>query len=396
MRTLALVLLFATLTTAAVAAERPMAEEYLHSGKLKQGQKALKKALKESPDDDEIRFGLAVVQLVRGVERVGQTLHEYGVKESAANMPVLRIPVPKNDDPKEIAYKDFRRMLTQFQKDLAKTEATLTEITDDDVKLRLRLAEIHMDIDNDGEASDRFLDILRGIMRRQDFKFLEENPEFEVAFDRGDVDWLRAYTHLVMGMVDIFLSIESEDAFYLTADYYFAKPKRVFNEDEAARYRQLREAEGVLTHPQRLSSARKHFVQIAKLNHTSWKHIRAETDNDHEWLPHANQQSVLGLPVQDRMIDAWLAVMTEIERVLEGERTIPLLWYSRQNEQNPNQGLNLKILLEEPPERLNSKFFDEIPEKYITDDKHVDIFVLFRFFQIFNDSTAVGYAAWFN
>ena len=45
---------------------------------------------------------------------------------------------------------------------------------------------------------------------------------------------------------------------------------------------------------------------------------KAETDDDHEWLPNPKQKGALGLPVRDEMIDAWLAMMAELEVLLNG------------------------------------------------------------------------------
>ena len=392
---LAITLLAALIAAPVAAADRPLVEEYLHSGKLQAGQRAIKAELRKTPGDDQLRFSLAVIQLVRGVEGLGQSLHEYGLKTDVTNAPFLRMPVPENPDPSEISYQEFGRMLERFRRDLVRTEATLAEIPcDEEVKLTLRLAEIRLDFNGDGEADDRFLDILRRIMRGQDFEFLNQNPEFKVAFDRGDVLWLRSYCHLLTGMLDIYLSAQTEEMFHLTADQFFARPKKPFEGDREERYRQMRESQGRIAEPHRLSRARKSFVTITELNHESWKYIRAETDDDYEWLPNPKQTGVLGLPVEDQMIDSWLAVMTEIGHLLKGERTMPLIWYGANNQ--GKGGMNLKIMLDRPPERFDNEFFRELPEEYITDDPHIDIFVIFRFLQLFNNTTAVGYAAWFN
>jgi len=97
----------------------------------------------------------------------------------------------------------------------------------------------------------------------------------------------------------------------------------------------------------RLSRFRKHLVQVAALNRETWEHIRAETDDDHDWLPNPKQTGVLGLPVRGRMIDAWLALMAQLEALLEGKRTIPRAFLDRDG-----KGLNLKALLDDPPEKL--------------------------------------------
>jgi hypothetical protein len=109
----------------------------------------------------------------------------------------------------------------------------------------------------------------------------------------------------------------------------------------------------------------KQLLKVAELNRETWKHVRAETDDDHEWLPNPRQEGVLGLPVRNEMIDAWLAMMAELEALLDGKRTLPGVLNIGKN----GKGLNLKTLLDDPPEKftLDSEFFRGLPEKYFSD-----------------------------
>src|SRR5207245_10000883 len=87
-------------------------------------------------------------------------------------------------------------------------------------------ASIRLDLAGDGKPTDKFIDILQKIMQRQQFDFLKSNPEFLVGFDRGDVAWLRAYCHLLMGMLDFYLAFDTKRLFDLSADELFEKPKK--------------------------------------------------------------------------------------------------------------------------------------------------------------------------
>ena len=62
------------------ADEPPMVEQYLHSGSYAQGEQELMVVLSLDPEDDQIRFGLGVLQFIHGIERLGQSLYYYGVK----------------------------------------------------------------------------------------------------------------------------------------------------------------------------------------------------------------------------------------------------------------------------------------------------------------------------
>lgn len=396
MRNLVISLILLTSSGAFAAPEEwPLAEKYLHAGRLVKGQQELERALAASPQDDQLRFGLGVVQFVRGVERLAQSFHDYGLKSEHQSAPFLRLPVPQNPEPAVIRYEVFRRILDDFRRDLMDAEKVLANITDDRVALPLHLADIHLDLDGDGKATDRFMDVLAKIMRGQRFEFLEENPAFLVRFDRGDVAWLRAYCHLLSGMLDFYLAFDTQEDFGLWGDTAFAKPKAAFKGSEFERLQKSGEAHRVLRiiEPARLSRSRGHLIKVAQLNRETWRFIRAETDNDHEWLPHPRQQSVFKMAVREEMIDAWLAAVGELEGMLEGKKLMFNL-----GGPNQDRGINVKRLLEDPPTELDwEKVWREGPtEKYLEKGEFINIGTLFRVLSVFNDPMAVGYAAWFN
>jgi hypothetical protein len=146
--------------------------------------------------------------------------------------------------------------------------------------------------------------------------------------------------------------------------------------------------------PARLGQFRKHLVNLVELNRETWKHIRAETDDDHEWLPNPKQKGVLGLPVREEMIDAWLDVMGELEALLEGKKVFLAGGLIEKN----GKGLNLKTLLDDPPAKfeLNRPYNEWLADKYWMKDKEVDLDKLFRLLAVFGDTTAFAYAVWFN
>ena len=80
------------------------------------------------------------------------------------------------------------------------------------------------------------------------------------------------------------------------------------------------------------------MLQVCTLNRETWKYIRAETDDDDEWLPNAKQKGVLGLPVRDEMIDGWLEAVAELEGMLKGKRLVPDIFANRYE----GKGINLR------------------------------------------------------
>jgi hypothetical protein len=373
----------------------PLVEQYLHSGQLQAGEHALQAALRKNPKDDEARFGLGLLQIVRGVERLGQSFYDHGLKSTNNWVPFVRLPVPTNPDPTPISYARFRRILDDFCKDMAQADTTLSGITDDNLKLRVRLAGIKIDIDGDGQATDRFMDILTKLMGSPP-DLLKTNPEFKVHFDRGDVAWFRAYTHLLSSMLELYLAIDTEAEFYFFAKELFPRVRPVLSEAEEKVLKDkqmMRNSTMKFSEPQRLSAFRHHLLEVCKLNRETWRFIRAETDDDYEWLPNSRQKGIFDMPVRDDMINSWLGMMGELEAVLEGKKLLPINIIT-----GSKKGLNLKTLLEEPPAKID---FDVVMrdgpnDKYLEDGPSMDLNVIFGVMRVFDNPLRMGYFAWFN
>lgn len=375
----------------------PLVEKYLHSGELAVGDRAVQRALDDNPKDDQLRFGLGVLRFVRAVERLGQSLHEHGVKSESTNLPFLRIPVPENRDPTPITYPILRRILEQFTDDLAKAEVTLAGVTDDHVKLPLHLADIRLDFVGDGKNRITLLDVMKKLMRQQQFAFLDKNPKFLVKFDRGDVAWLRGYCHLLSAMADAYLSIDGQWIFDMAGDDHFAKPKgQAANKPDVF---SVLLGNGIkFPEPGRLHSFRLHMLKVCELNRETWRFVRAEKDDDHEWLPNSKQKGVLGLPVRDDMIDGWLEAVGEAEALLHGKKLIDLRGLGNTPD---GMGFDLKAFLDDPPAKLDiAKIIAKGPdEKYLgklTDTNRYDDGSFTRVLNLFGDTMGIAYMAWFN
>lgn len=375
------------------AGEPPLVERFLHAGEFDKGEQFLTKRLVEAPQDDQARFGLGVLQFLRGVERLGQGLHHYGVKHQGQGEMFLRLPVPEQTQPAPIGYRDFRRLLDDFRRDLDLAEKTLAAIKDEQVKLPLRLAGIQFDLDHDGQATERLLDKLQFYNRGRSLVALEQNPEFLVAFDRGDVPWLRAYCHILMGCLDLALGVENEVLFDIRAQNLFANPRhKIAEADRAEAWAKVVDSTRI-GEPLRWARARQHFLQAAVLNKEVWEFIRKETDNDSEWLPNARQTSVLGLRVNDRMIDAWLALWDELDSLFSGKKVLPYMLSKNVGNDKERTGVNFQRLLDDPPE--NGADFSRLDERYFTDNPEVDLGRLFQWYIAFGNSP-IPMALWFN
>ncbi len=351
-------------------------EKLLHTGEFTAGLLEFEMQLLADPQNDNIRFQLALTQFFGSIQRLAQSLHRYGVKKS-----VDAVPVPASPTPDSINYAQFRRMLDDVIRDLDRVDSTLARIESDDVAVSLRLGLIRFDTDDDGQA-DRELNAILKQTYPQEFAFLQGNKALPVDFDRGDATWLRIYCQLMSAVLDFALAFDLEPGFDAYAEQVFANPKigqRAWDDEQVLR----------IVEPRRLGRFRRRLVLITELNHEMWKHVRAEKDNGLEWLPNSNQQSVLGFTVSDPLVDSWLAAMTEVGAALNGERVIPGVYFAR----NDNKGFNLKNLLEDPPEAIDPSFpaiLNELPDKYFTQGVAFDLNTLFEVYKNYEEWLGVN------
>lgn len=340
------------------AAERPMVEAFLHQGKLREGETALVERLKQAPGDDQARFGLGALQFIRAIEHLGQSLYRYGTginTPAAREIPFLRLPVPPNPKPEKLTYELARKIFEDLIADFAKAEATLAGIKDEGVVLRLQLGPTRLDFDGDGKADDPF-DVI--LARYTGGRNAQPRPgDSEVAFDRGDVVWLRGYCHLLSALCEFLLAHDGRELFAHTAHLFFANadtPYRLFSSEDVGAgqqgfYNSILDVVAFVhllrlpvIEPKRMQAALAHFEQVFALSRASWKFILAETDDEREWLPNPGQKDgALGMPIRQDQIDGWLAFIDEAEALFAGKRLAPF-W------RGGTRGINLRRVFTEP------------------------------------------------
>jgi hypothetical protein len=343
------------------AAERPDIAEQLESGRLAEAEQLLTKYLSGNAEDDLARFQLGTVQFLRAAEQLAQDGARYGALDRTMMLPFIRIGglVSGGPDPERVSYQDVRAMIERFQQGVSQAEATLAAIDDPQLLWDLDLADVRLDLNDDGTASNReTLEVLFRLVGNR----TQPRPTPEgvlVGFDSADVYWLRGYCHVLMAMADMILAYDHEELFETTAHAVFADPETKFaslRNEVTDKERQQRAWDDFpdliavihlmdfkLLEPERLAEAQRHLLKMIELSRRSWELVGAETDNHREWIPGANQQSVIGgLAMTRERIDAWHRFLAEAEAVLNGEKLLPF-WRSGFEE-----GVNLAKVFKEP------------------------------------------------
>jgi hypothetical protein len=346
--------------------EKPLAEKYLLEGQLTEGATALTKRLQDHPLDDQARFGLGVTQFLQTFEHLGQSLYRYGLRTERffiQPVPQIRELLPQNPHPEKIDYAAARKIVQTFVDDLNRAEATLAEVKDEDVKLRLHMALIKIDLFGLKRPING-VTLFRQFGPQKDIT-LEQLQEFYIAFDRGDVCWLRGYCHFLAAWGEVLLSVDSRSLFECSAHWAFEDvdtPHTFLIEDrkplDAAQFgwwwsdsKRLSDAIAAfhlvlrlpMKEPERMKVAHGHLLAMCKMSKEMWTHYEAETDDDHEWIPNPRQTGVVGMHVTKEMFHSWLETVDEAEQVLQGKRLIPF-WRGNQ----PDRGVNLKRVFCEP------------------------------------------------
>jgi len=324
------------------AAIAPLPDPYLTSGKLAEGEKTLSEYLQANPKDDKTRFGLGVIQLMRGTERLMQSLYRYGMSQSplSSSIPFVRLPIPQNPKPDTITYDALQQVFQGWIDDLSTVRSTLEPIQDQNLKLALRLGLIRLDFNGDGKSDDTEMlwQVFNAVTGMEVTE--KDAQQFLIAFDHGDALWLQGYTHVLGAIAEFLRAYDSRELFAACAHLFFQNvdtphkflltSRRKSPEDYSNNFEffdliaAIHLSKFPLVEPQRMTTVLNHMKSVIRLSRESWKSILAETDRDREWLPNPKQTSVIpNVRVTDEMLKSWFKSLDETSLVLEGKKNLP-------------------------------------------------------------------------
>ena len=344
----------------------PLVRPYLERGDLDGARQALTAHLKSHPGDDDALFSLGTVTFLGGIEEFAQFLHRHGVGDRLFGMmPFVRLPVPNNPDPQPVSYEHWREARVELIAAFAEADAILARV-DGPVDVRLDLAALRLDLNDDGKAGEdeRALSLLGGRLGLQGRSRRRGNdaapPSMVTHFDRADVEWLRGYCDLLSALLETMLAHNAENWWNHCGHLFFAEPIGVpaylltrsgpgFN---AANLSDMIAGVHHVNFPvrdaERLKQARAHLLGMIGHSRAMWDLILAEEEGtEHEWIPGPTQTSVTGMTMNDDRVAAWLDFLTEAEALLNGEKLAPF-WRSFPDADGGPRGVNLKRVFEEP------------------------------------------------
>jgi hypothetical protein len=300
-------------------------------------------------------FALAAVDFLGALEELCQSLHRLGLNYQLGRelpVPIFRLQLPPNPDAEVATPEKVRAVLDRFYGRLDAVDARLAALPPGDFKVAFPLGAVALDFDGNGRITEgeTFATLFANVSRRPS----APNPaggasagasaapvpartETVIAFDRADVSWLRAYTHLLRGFVDVLLAHDGGPLFTATGQLFFvragtplAAALQPAKERRRADYSKIADVIALLhcislpvAQPERLAGARQHWLAAAGLSRATLDAIQTETDNDREWLPSPTQTSAFGLTLTQVQTEGWRTLLTELEDLLEGRKLLP-------------------------------------------------------------------------
>lgn len=334
----------------------------LQRGELKACEERLKSALAAREKDAALRFELGIVQTIRAVETLAQDLNRHGLRPHASLQLLSMLGIPRiralSEDPplpQEISYEALREIVRRFLTGLETAEKTLARVEADDVKVTLSFGLIRADLNGDGKAGEneqfwRVYAAQVGIGVNADTQAAAEG--FRITFDRADVDWLRAYLHVVSALGEAYLAHDTRELFERCAHLVFEKPRTPYEflntpiEGDSWGIVDLIAMIHLINfpvvQPERMRAALDHLEQTIALSRSMWERLQKETDDENEWIPKPGQTGVIpNVRITEEMVKTWPVFLDEASDLLAGRKLAPF-W------RGTDQGVNLRKVFLEP------------------------------------------------
>ncbi|MER8900338.1 hypothetical protein [Mesorhizobium sp. M0772] len=318
--------------------------------------------------DPASAYAAGAGEFFTALEILAGGLHRHGFESPQSFMlPLMRLPIPDNPNPEPLTYEQFRAILVAFRDRLETSAATLGSVpADAGIGMVVDLTHAGIDLNEDGAiAPDESMAAIMASLSRGGISSDGAAPSLTFRFDRADGFWLQGYAEFLMAQADFWLAHDFRTMFDGSFHMLFPRAKLPLQDvlvppagdmGSSIFSSEWRIADFIsmvhlvnwpVVEPERRQAARRHLLEMIRLSRQDWKAIRAETDNDREWLPGPQQKGenpLTGLEVGEEQVEAWLATLTMAEDLLEGRKLLPHFRITV----STGQGINMKRFFEEP------------------------------------------------
>ena len=292
---------------------------------------------------DADTFALGGVQFLRAIEISFQDRWQMGMTDRTGMLPLLRLPIPDNPAPAKFDPASIAALFTDASAELAKAKATLVKIPEtSDLGQEIALGDLWFDINANGtrDSGEAMSDIIgTEILGGQDESGTAPQPLPTVRFDVADAAWLAAYADLLNAFCDMALAYNPTEPLtrIIAAHDTMAAmgpviPDPIFGEmtpydpaklDGFDLFAVVLATLNQQPDKAHMTAAHDHLLAMVTENRTFWTRVALEKDDAKEWLPNDHQHSAIGVEVPQGIGVAWLALLSDVEAVLKGEKLLP-------------------------------------------------------------------------
>lgn len=346
-----LIAALALTVTPALIAGPALADDITTSGMIAdRGLTATAQVLSDQPASPDRDMALSAVTFLGAVQAAYQARWRIGATDPLLPLPLLGATLPANPDPQPMPSDFVNGMMTDLSQAMQDSRDHLPQ---NEAALVLDLDDLWLDVDGNGQRSpSEDLGRLAGLP-------LPEGPRV-ICFDRADVEWLRAYTHLIQAVATLILAFDPEPALadrlalQQKLDEQFAQPpgqmaRAPSMQMQAQAFGPIIDRIAVvlqtLRHqptPALTRDARDHLRQMVGANREFWRLVALEGDNDREWIPNDGQQAALGFDLPQGTGPQWMALLDQMDQALQGKMLIPFWRFA------PGHGIDLSKWLQDP------------------------------------------------